>query len=76
MINFCVQDKNKPCVRCTSNMQLISWIHLRGSETLRLHFSLGQVAVLKFFLCEICDFLISHMTYFKKKKFSHVFVFS
>ncbi len=32
-MKFCVQVKNKPCVRCTSNMRLISWIHPRGSET-------------------------------------------
>ncbi len=31
---FCVQVKNKPCVKYTTVMRLISWIHTRGSETL------------------------------------------
>jgi hypothetical protein len=30
---LCVQVKNKPCVRFTSTMHLISWIRPRGSET-------------------------------------------
>jgi hypothetical protein len=33
-MRFCVQVKNKPCVRRTSYMRLISWIHSRGSETI------------------------------------------
>ncbi len=31
---FCVQVKNKPCIRRTGNMRLIPWTHPRGSETL------------------------------------------
>ncbi len=36
-MRFCVQVKNKPCVRCTSNMGLISWIRPHGSETVITH---------------------------------------
>jgi hypothetical protein len=31
--NFYVQVKNKPCVKFTTVMQLISWIHTHGCET-------------------------------------------
>jgi hypothetical protein len=31
---FCVQVKNKPCVKYIVVMRLIPWIHSRGSETL------------------------------------------
>ncbi len=31
---FCVQVKNKACVRYTAVRNLISWIHTRGSETI------------------------------------------
>jgi hypothetical protein len=31
---FCVKVKNKPCIRRTGCICLISWIHPRGSETL------------------------------------------
>jgi hypothetical protein len=31
--DFCAQLNNKPCVRCTSYMRLISWICPSGSET-------------------------------------------
>jgi hypothetical protein len=30
---FCVQVKNKPFMKYTTVMHLISWIHTRGSET-------------------------------------------
>jgi hypothetical protein len=33
IMRFWVQVKNKPCVRRSSNMCLISWIHPRGSDT-------------------------------------------
>jgi hypothetical protein len=29
-----VQVKNKPCVKYTTAMRLISWIHTRGRETI------------------------------------------
>jgi hypothetical protein len=33
---FCVQVKNKPCVKYTTIMRLISWINTRGSKTMAI----------------------------------------
>jgi hypothetical protein len=44
---FCVQVKNKPCMKYTTVMRLISWIHTRGSET-----DISNVLTMKIIKCK------------------------
>ncbi len=37
-MRFCVKVKNKPCIRRTGYMRLISWIHPCGSERVFLKY--------------------------------------